>query len=740
MEKLSFTVSTDQEKKIEALIAKMTVDEKIGQLNQVGPSPVGGFEISLKEKKLMLKEGKITKEEFERDLEGVQWDTRESDVRSGKIGSFLGMRGVEKCNHMQHIAVEESRLGIPLFFGLDVVHGLRTIFPIPLAESCSFDENLFEQTARIAAKEAAATGIKLTFAPMIDVCRDARWGRIAEGAGEDTYLTSRFAAAKVRGFQGDDIAKDDRIAACAKHFVAYGAAIGGRDYNSADMSLQTLWETYLPPFKEAVDSGVATFMTSFNDLNGEPCTTSKYLLKDILRNKWRFNGAVISDSGAIGELIEHGTVSDKAEAAEQALNAGIDIDMSSMCYTENLKNSVLRSNISEEELNEAVRRVLRLKFALGLFDHPYTDELSGEKMYLCKAHTQLAREAGRKSIVLLKNDGILPLKSNLKIAVVGELAATRKEMLGTWAAMGRGDEAVCLLDGFAERNISVSYEECCKVNGTFDRTALERAVKDADIVIAAVGEYADMSGEASSLCNIGLHGEQEKMLSALKELGKPFVTVMFNGRPLAVPKAVKISNALIEAWHLGSQAGNSICDVLFGDYNPSGRLTATFPNHSGECPIYYNHVSTGRPTSEIRHSCKYMDAPLTPLFPFGYGLSYTEYTYKDFIINEEKNGLCAEVTVKNIGEIAGEETVQLYAHMQKAKRVRPVRELKAFKKVYLNPGEEKRVKLFIDRCAFQYYDMQMNLVEGSGAVDFFIGHDSTASLKTVMILGGGSNE
>lgn len=734
MEKLSFTVSSEEEKKIETLIAKMTVDEKIGQLNQVGPSPVGGFEISLKEKRLMLQEGKITKEEFERDLQGVQWDTRESDVRDGKIGSFLGMRGVEKCNHMQRIAVEESRLGIPLFFGLDVVHGLRTIFPIPLAESCSFDENLFEQTARVSAKEAAATGIKLTFAPMIDVCRDARWGRIAEGAGEDTYLTSRFASAKVRGFQGDDIAKSDRIAACAKHFVAYGAAIGGRDYNSADMSLQTLWETYLPPFKGAVDSGVATFMTSFNDLNGEPCTTSNYLLKNILRGKWDFGGAVISDSGAIGELIEHGTASDKSEAAKQALCAGIDIDMSSMCYTDHLKDSVLNGDIPMEVLDDAVRRVLKFKFALGLFDHPYTDESAGEKMYLCDEHIKLAREAGRRSIVLLKNDGILPLESSQKIAVVGELAAIRKEMLGTWAAMGRGSEAVCLLDGFAERNIAVTYEECCKVTGTFDRSALEKAVKDADVVIAAVGEYADMSGEASSLCNIGLHGEQEKMLSALKELGKPFVTVMFNGRPLAVPKAAELSNALVEAWHLGSQAGNSICDVLFGDYNPSARLTATFPNHSGECPIYYNHVSTGRPTSEIRHSCKYMDAPLKPLFPFGYGLSYTEYEYKDFSIKQDGERLCAQVTVKNTGKVAGEETVQLYAHMRKADRVRPIRELKAFCKVFLGAGEEKRVSLLVDRSAFKYYDMQMNLNDGKGLIDFYIGHDSTAELKSVLEL------
>ncbi len=722
-------LSKDIKEKIEELISKMTIEEKVGQLNQVGPSPVGGFEISLQEKKLMLKEGKITKEEFERDLNGVRWDMREDDVRKGRIGSFLGMRGVEKCNHMQRIAVEESRLGIPLFFGLDVIHGFRTVFPIPIAESCSWDEELFEKSASIAAKEAAATGIKLTFAPMIDIGRDARWGRVAEGAGEDTYLTSRYAAAKVRGFQGDDISKLDKIAACAKHFVAYGAAIGGRDYNSADMSLQTLWEAYMPPFKSAVDSGVATFMTSFNDINGDPCTSSEYLLKDTLRGEWDFNGVVISDSGAIGELLAHGSATERSEASEQALNAGIDIDMSSMCYTENLEESVKNGNISEDVLNESVRRVLRLKFALGLFDNPYTDDTLGEKLYLCSEHMDAAREAGNKSIVLLKNDGVLPLKENIKISVVGELANIRREMLGTWPAMGIGDECVSLLDGLAERGIAVTYEECCTVEGEVNEAELNKVISNADVIIAAVGEYKDMSGEASSLSNIGLHGEQDKMLALIKESGKPLVTVLFNGRPLAIPDACENSNAVVEAWHLGTQAGRCICDVIFGDYNPSGRLTSTFPNAVGECPIYYNHVSTGRPTSEIRHSCKYMDSPLTPLFPFGYGLSYTEYEYSDFAIFDEGDKVRAEVNVKNIGKVSGEETVQLYSHTEKAIRVRPVKELKAFAKVKLLPEESKKVTLYVDKASFKYYDMRMNLIDTKGIVKFYVGHDSTANLE-----------
>lgn len=732
MDQKRFRLSLQNEDRIENLIAQMTLEEKIGQLNQVGPSPVGGFEISLNEKKLMLKEGKITREEFERDLNGVRWDTREDDVRNGKIGSFLGMRGVEKCNHMQRIAVEESRLGIPLFFCLDVVHGMRTIFPIPLAESCSWDEKVFERSAEIAAKEAAATGIKLTFAPMIDIGRDARWGRVAEGAGEDTYLTSRFAAAKVRGFQGDDISKGDRVAGCAKHFAAYGAAIGGRDYNSADMSLQTLWETYLPPFKSAVDAGVATFMTSFNDLNGDPCTTSEYLMKDILRGDWNFDGAVISDSGAIGEVLYHGTASTRSQAAGQAINAGVDIDMTSTCYSENIEELVKSGKLPMSVIDEAVRRVLRLKFDLGLFEHPYTDEELGERLYLCEEHIRAARDAARKSIVLLKNDSILPLKKDIKIAVVGELASIRKEMLGTWAAMGKGEEAVCLLDGLKEKGIAVTYEECCSVEGKLNNAKLQKTIKDADVVIAAVGEYMDMSGEASSLCNIGLHGEQEKMLNSIKKAGKPLITVLFNGRPLAIPNVCEASNAVVEAWHLGTQAGNAVCDVLFGDYNPSGRLTMTFPNNSGECPLYYNHVSTGRPTSEIRHSCKYMDAPLKPLFPFGFGLSYTEYSYRDFTVADEGERIRADVIVKNIGKFSGEETVQLYTHTVNGMRVRPVKELKAFAKVYLYPGEAKKVTLYVEKDALKYYDLKMQPVESKGAVEFFIGHDSTADLKVTL--------
>lgn len=729
-------VTPETEAKIDALMRKMTVEEKIGQLHQVGPSPVGGFEIPPEELKLMLREKRITREEYERNLAGFCADRHEADVRAGKIGAFLGVRGVERCNRLQRVAVEESRLGIPLLFGLDVVHGLRTIFPIPLAEACCWDESLYERSAAIAAREAAATGISWTFAPMVDVARDARWGRIAEGAGEDTYLTSRFAAAKVRGFQGERLSDPERIAACAKHFVAYGAAVGGRDYDSADMSMQSLWETYMPPFAAAAETGAATFMGAFNDLNGIPCTTNRYLYDTVLRQQWGFNGFVVSDAGAIGECVNHGTAADAADAAGQALLAGMDMDMNSSCYTQHLKALLEAGRIRMEDLDRAVRGILRVKFALGLFEHPYTDESLGETLYLCDSHRAAARDAARRSMVLLKNTGVLPLKNRQRIAVIGELAACPKEMLGTWAAMGRGDEAVDLLTGLKNCGAELIYEPCCTVTGEPDLAALQQVLDSADTVIAAVGEYADMSGEASSLCHIGLPGGQEKMLAAVHEAGKPLVTVLFNGRPLAVPQTVALSDAVLEAWHGGSEAGNAVCDILFGDYNPSGRLTATFPHDAGECPLYYNHVPTGRPTSDIRHSCKYMDAPIRPLFPFGYGLSYTEYVYSDLQVTCCGETLTAAVQVKNVGSVAGEETVQLYVHDVLASRERPVRELKVFTKVLLSPGEERTVLLHLPCSQLGFYNMEMQYVVEPGQFQIYVGHDSTADLSATVSIDG----
>lgn len=734
MSKQNYLVDKETERKIDSLISKMTLQEKIGQLNQVGPSPVGGFEIPVRELQLMLDAGKISKEEFDSETSGKCWDAHENEVREGKIGSFLGILGAESCNRMQKIAVEESRLGIPLLFGLDVIHGYHTIFPIPLAEACSWNLEAFEKSAAIAAAEARACGINWTFAPMVDIARDARWGRIAEGAGEDTYLTSLFAAAKVRGFQGDDLSRTDKIAACAKHFTAYGACIGGRDYNSADISLQTLWETYLPPFKAAADAGVSTFMGAFNDINGIPCTTNPYLYKDILRDRWGFNGFVVSDAGAIKECVDHATAEDMKDASAQAINAGMDMDMNSFCYTAYLEELVRENKVTEENIDNAVRRILRIKYKLGLFENPYIDEELNKSICLSREYREAARDISRRSIVLLKNNGILPLDKGKKIAVVGELADSRHNMLGTWRCVGNAENAVSITDALKANNISFTYGECCKVDGKLNTEELKNTVRGAELVIAVVGEYIEMSGEAASLSNIGLHGEQDKMLAALKETGIPFVTVLINGRPLAVSHANDVSDALVEAWNLGVEAGNAICDVLFGSYNPSGRLTATFPNRTGECPTYYNHTPTGRPTSEIWHTCKYKDAPLKPLFPFGFGLSYTDYSYEKLEAEVGKEKITLKVNVTNTGNTAGEETVQAYVHDRVASRERPVRELKAFKKVYLKPGETERVTLEIDKKSLGFYNMQMEYIVEAGEFEVFVGHDSTAELSATLFI------
>ena len=718
------------EEKITELINEMTLDEKIGQLNQLGPSPLGGFEISLKEKKQMLEAGRITKEEFEAEVSEMKWDDREDDIREGKIGSFLSIRNVQKVNRFQKIAVNESRLGIPLLIGLDVVHGLRTIFPIPLAESCAFDEEVYEKSAEIAARETASMGINWTFAPMVDIARDARWGRIAEGAGEDTYLTSRFAAAKVRGFQGKDLSAPDRIVACAKHFAAYGAAEGGRDYNSANMSLQTLWETYMPPFKAAVDAGVATIMGAFNDINGIPCTTNPYLYNEVLRNMWDYDGMVVSDSCAISECLLHGNVETRADAAMETINAGLDMDMHSKCFIENLKDLVLAGKVSTETLDKAVRNVLRIKFAAGLFDHPFVDETLPEKVLLCEEHRAAALDAALKSIVLLKNNGVLPLNKKAKITVIGELAESRSDMLGTWAAMGQAEDCISLLDGLKNQGFEVTYERGFNVSGELDSDAILKAIEGADIVIAAMGETKDMSGEASSLADIGLHGRQNEAAKLVKTAGKPLVCVLFNGRPLAIEELNDTADAIIEAWHLGNEAGNAVAKVLFGDYNPTGRLTTTFPRHTGQCPLYYNHVPTGRPASAVQHSCKYYDIPVEPVFPFGFGLSYTEFDYSDLKVQVLGDKIAATVSVKNTGAVDGTETVQLYVRDKVASLVRPVKELKGFKKVNLKAGEEKQVTIEVNKNDLGYYNAKMEYVVEPGKFTLWMGHDSSCELNT----------
>lgn len=715
------------EKKIDALLHQMTLEEKIGQLHQVGASPIGGFEISLKEKKKLYEAGQLTKEQYERELSELKFDTQENGVREGKIGSFLGIVGAHQCNHLQRIAVEESRLGIPLLFGLDVIHGYRTTYPIPLAEACSFDDAMFEKTAEAAAKEAAAQGIHWTFAPMLDISRDARWGRVAESAGEDTYLTARYAEAKVRGFQGDHVADPDRLLSCAKHFAAYGAAIGGKDYNAVDMSLQTLWNDYLPPFKAAAKAGAATFMAAFNTLNGVPCTVNKYLLTTVLRDDFEFDGFVVSDSMAVAESIKHGVAADALKATEKAIQAGIDMDMHSHFYNENLKELIETGRISQHTLDEAVRRVLRIKYAKGLFENPYCNEETTNTAMATDNARKLALESAKRSMVLLKNDGILPLNKSHRILLVGDIAVDRLEQLGTWTTCPVQDDTVTLADGLIKIGADFEYLDGCGIEDIIDADRLTAAAQKADLVIAAMGEKRCWSGEAAAFSNIGLRGSQEDLLRVLKKCGKPFVIVLFNGRPLAIPEVEESAAAILEAWHPGTEGGNAIAEILFGKYNPSGRLSVTFPRSSGECPFYYNHLSTGKPASESKFSVRYLNEPIEPLYPFGFGLSYTEYRYTELTANVINDKVLARVNISNIGKTAGEETAQLYVRDMSASIARPVKELKGYKKVWLDAGETKEVAFELDVKNLGFYNERLEFVVEPGEFRLFIGHDSSAS-------------
>ena len=722
-------IRPEWEKRIDRLLDEMTISEKIGQLTMVGPSPVGGFEISVEEQKKMLDDGRITREEFERAVKKIPLDKQEDNIRSGCLGAFIGIIGAEKTNRLQRIAVEESRLKIPLLFGLDVIHGHHTVFPIPLAESCSWNDALWEETAAAAAYEATADGIKWTFAPMVDIARDARWGRIAEGAGEDPYLGARCAAAKVKGFQGEDCANKAHLLACAKHFVAYGAAVGGRDYNTVDMSEQLLYENYLPPFLAAVRAGAATLMPAFNDLNGVPCTVSRKLLTRILREEMGFQGFVISDANAIAECVNHGYSADRRDAAKQALYAGTDMDMGSFCYPEHLQRLLEDGELTTEQIDNAVRRVLRIKFAAGLFERPYCEN-NNDVMPRDK-YRALAREAAAKSAVLLKNSGILPLKKENDVILVGALADQPQEMLGTWSIVGKAEDTISVKDGLAKNGISFSYYPCCGPTESINESELENAISEnAATVIAIVGESVQQSGEAASRSEIGLPGEQLLMLQRLHSAGKRVITVLCNGRPLALREVLENSDAVLELWHAGSEAGNAAFDILYGNVNPSGRLIVTFPNHSGECPVYYNHPNTGRPCSEVKFSSKYIDSPIHPLFPFGYGLSYTNYEYRELNVSVDNNHILAEITVENIGERDGIETVQVYIRDITASRVRPVAELKEFRQIFLKAGESARVKFSIPIESLGFYDEEMRHIVEKGTFGIQIGHDSVSGLSS----------
>ena len=721
-------IHQETEKKIDLLLSQMTLHEKVGQLHQVAPSKVGGFEVSAEEAKAMYEAGEIDEREYEAALNHTALFLHDDAIRRGEIGSFISVQDAGTANRLQKIAVEESRLGIPLIFGLDVIHGYRTIFPIPLAEACSFNDGIFELSAQVAAREASEDGVNWTFAPMADIARDARWGRIAEGAGEDPYLASRFAAAKVRGFQGKELSDRDRIAACIKHFAAYGACAGGRDYDTVDMSLPLFYEIYLPPYAAAVRAGCATAMAAFNDLNGVPCTTNRFLLQTLLREKLGFNGFVISDANAIRECINHGTARNEREAAKQALEAGLDMDLGANVYTACLEDMVNKGELAVQYLDAAVRNILRVKFALGLFEHPYADTPEKKRTALCADHRAAARDAAKRSIVLLKNENrTLPLSKTANIAVVGSVANDRQAMLGTWSFTGSAAAAISLVDALGRRNASFRFVPCCSETDPLDEEQLQKALEGADIVLAALSYQA--SGEAQSCCHLTLLGDQSRMLETISRCGKPVVSVLFNGRPVAVPEVVAYSDAVLEAWHLGTEAGSAVCDVLFGDYNPSGRLTATFPNASGECPVYYNHPSTGRPRGAAKWTSKYMDSPLTPLFPFGYGLSYTTFSYGELSLRIEGDCVTATVPVTNDGTMAGEETVQLYIHRRCAQRVRPVRELKGYQKVFLQPGETKEVSMTVTKDELGYYAVDGNWDTGESDFDIWLAHDSTSGSK-----------
>jgi beta-glucosidase len=727
-------VSADTEKKIDELIAKMTLEEKIGQLVQyngswdvTGPAPAGG--------------GNKAKYDH---------------LKNGRVGSMLNVVSVEATRQAQELAMS-SRLKIPLIFGYDVIHGYQTIFPVPLGESASWDLDAIQQSAAIAAAESAASGIHWTFAPMVDISRDARWGRIMEGAGEDTYLGSRIAAARVKGFQGKDLSADNTIAACAKHFAAYGFAEAGRDYNTVDISERTLREVIFPPFQACIDEGVATFMNSFNEISGVPATGSKFLQRDVLKGEWAFNGFVVSDWGSIAEMIPHGVAKDKRHAAKIAMNAGSDMDMEGYCYIDELQGLVDAGEVDLAKIEDAVRRVLRVKFRLGLFDDPYKycDAAKEKSVVGAKEHLVAARDIARKSIVLLKNNNnTLPLKKDGQtIAVIGPLAADKDGPLGSWRAHAVSNSAVSLLEGIqnAVTNVgNVSHAEGAKLSigkrnflnevtiNMTDKSGFaeaEKAAKEADVVVLAIGEDAWQSGEGRSQVDIGLAGVQQELLEKIVAANKNTVVVLMNGRPLALPWMDENVPAIVEAWQLGSESGNAIADVLFGDYNPSGKLPVSFPRHVGQLPLYYNQKNTGRPSSEpgMVFWSHYTDESNAPLYPFGYGLSYTTFNYSNLKVNKSSllmnEKVEISVTIKNTGKVAGKETAQLYVRDLFGSVTRPLRELKGFEQVVLQPGESKTVTFVLTEKDLAFWTADKKWAAEAGDFEVYVGGSSKANLK-----------
>ena len=696
----------DFEQQIDALLAKMTLAEKLGQLQQLDGEANGNF----RPEHLEL-------------------------VRQGSLGSTLNVRGAQKTNELQRIAVTASRSKIPLIFGFDVIHGYRTIFPIPLGEAATWDPAAVERSASIAAAEARAAGVHWTFAPMVDIARDPRWGRIAEGSGEDPYLGSRLAAARVRGFQGTDYSAPDKIVACAKHWVAYGAAEAGRDYNTTEVSERTLREVYLPPFKAAVDAGVGTFMSAFNDLDGLPTSANHFTLTEVLRGEWKFDGFVVSDYTSVEELMKHGVAADGAGAASEALNAGVDMEMVSRLYNKHGDALIKQGRLSMQTIDEAVRRILRIKFRLGLFEKPYADTTRESSAIFNRANVAAARELAARSLVLLKNDrNVLPLDKTVRsIALIGPLADNKPDMLGSWTGDGKPEDAVTLRAGLKAKvpQAKINYAKGCDINS--DRadgfTEAVRAAQESDVVILAVGEAADMSGEAASRSSLDLPGRQLELVKAVQAAGKPTVVVLMNGRPLSINWIAENSPAILETWFAGTEAGNAIADVLFGDVNPGGKLPVTFPRSVGQVPLYYNHKNTGRPPdANNKYTSKYLDVDWKPLFPFGYGLSYTTFEIANLKLSAARisasGRLTVSVEVRNLGRRAGDEVVQLYIRDVAASVTRPVKELKGFQRVTLAAGETKRIEFVLGVEQLGFWNRQMRYAVEPGEFRVMVGPNS----------------
>ena len=699
------------EAKIDALLSKMTLEEKAGQMTQLGKGGEDGPE------------------------------NVNEQIKNGNVGSFLNLRDLKLRNERQKIAVEESRLGIPLLFGADVIHGYRTIFPVPLAEAASWNLELMEKTAVVAAKEARAAGVDWTFSPMIDIARDPRWGRTVEGAGEDTYLGSRIARAKVRGYQGKDLADPETIAACLKHFAVYGASQGGREYHTTEVPMRTVRDVYLPPFKAGVEEGAATLMSGFNDLNGVPTSGNKKLLTDTLRGEWGFNGFVVSDYRSVKQLIYHGFAKDEPHAAILGSTAGVDMEMVSQTYIENLPGFVRKGIISEDVLDTAVRRILRVKFSLGLFDNPYVDPKLQDTVILAPKHRELARQAARESMVLLKNENkLLPLNKNIKsIALIGPLADNQKDLLGTWSLAGKSDDVVTILKGlkntFAD-TCKIDYAKGCEINDVSTEGFAEAIdiANRSDIVVMAVGEGVMHNGEAHSRTNLNLPGVQLQLVKEVQKTGKPIVMILFAGRPLTIDWELQNIPSILLAWHPGIEGGNGITDVLLGRYNPAGKITVTFPRNVGQIPIYYNMKNTGRPIiDEDRFTSKYIDSLNTPLLPFGYGLSYTTFAYSNLKIENKKVKIPGTVKVStditNTGKMAGHEVVQLYIRDLVGSVTRPVKELKGFERIYLKPGQTKTVTFDLSTSDLRFYDINMEYRVEPGDFNVWVGPDSVKGLE-----------